>query len=117
MAPCMMYSYRKIEDRFTRDTAATRLVALRYQIPRDVRYMLRQLPRRATFRPGELKLLTRSGRNGYSQVVVLCTETNEYEIKKVDTVGKLHDTRGSYPQSRVSKYTPVSYTHLRAHET
>ena len=37
----MMYSYRKIEDRFTRDTA-TRLVALRYQIPRDVRYMLRQ---------------------------------------------------------------------------
>ena len=44
MAPCMMYSYRKIEDRFTRDTA-TRLVALRYQIPRDVRYMLRQLCR------------------------------------------------------------------------
>ena len=36
---------------------------------------------------------------------MLCTETNEYEIKKVDTVGKLHDTRGSYPQSRVSQYT------------
>ena len=70
--------------------------------------MLRQLPRRATFRPGELKLLTKSGRNGYSQVVVLCTETNEYEIKKVDTVGKLHDTRGQGlldPQSRVSQYT------------
>ena len=90
--------------RFIRDTAA-RLVALCYQIPRNIRYMLRQLPRRATFRPGELKLLTRSGRDGYSQVVVLCTETNEYEIKKVDTVGKLHDTRGSYPQSRVSQYT------------
>ena len=64
-----------------RDTAA-RLVALCYQIPRDIRYMLRQLPRRATFRPGELRLLTKSGRNGYSQVVVQSTEANEYEIKK-----------------------------------
>ena len=54
MAPCMMYSYRKIEDRFTRDTA-TRLVALRYQIPRDVRYMLRQLCRLHS-RRGERKI-------------------------------------------------------------
>ena len=93
-----------VRSRFIRDTAA-RLVALCYQIPRDIRYMLKQLPRRATFRAGELKLLTKTGRNGYSQVVVLCTETNEYEIKKVDTVGKLHDTRGSYPQARVTQYT------------